>query len=146
MNRALSHVLPALALLPALTGCPQQACTLLYAPDNVVVDVQSDAFAEGEWVVSVGDAACTVTLPGTESDMVCTEGVQQLYLTLSADGTAITEAMLRESAPASLDIEILHDGAVVFSDAVSPTYTEEEPNGEGCGVSRFGTAAISLDG
>lgn len=137
--------LPALALaLALLAGCPERACTLLYAPDNVVVEIDADAFEAGEWVVAVEDQACTITLPGTEADVVCTEGATPLYLSLSADGTRITQAMLTEAAPASVEVEILHDGAVVFADALSPVYTEDEPNGEGCGVSRYGTVSLSL--
>jgi hypothetical protein len=144
--RPLSLALLSIMVLPALAGCPEQACTLLYAPDHVVVEFQADAFDAGEWQVDVGGQSCTITLPGTDADIVCTSDAEALYLTLNSAGTAITEAMLTEAAPASLVVEVSRDGAVVASETLSPVYEEFEPNGEGCGVSQAGAASLDLDG
>ena len=149
MRPSLSRLLPLalpVALLPALTGCPPRACTMLYAPDSVVVELQAESFEAGEWQVVVGDQMCTIVLPGTEADAECTGSAEALYLTLNSAGTAIIEAMLVEAAPASLVVEVSHDGAVVAQETLSPEYTEWEPNGKGCGVSQAGTATIDLDG
>ena len=51
--RPLSLALLSIMVLPALAGCPEQACTLLYAPDHVVVEFQADAFDAGEWQVEI---------------------------------------------------------------------------------------------
>lgn len=144
--RLLRLTLLPLALLPPLAGCPEQACTLLYAPDHVVVTLDADAFEAGEWQIVVGEQACSVTLPAGDAGVTCTGDAPSLHLTLDPSGAAITEATLTEAAPASVEVEISHDGVVVAREVLVPTYTELEPNGPGCGVTRAGEASLDIDG
>ena len=146
MRPSPSHLLP-LTLLPVLSGCPMdQSCTLLYAPDQVLIEFQADALATREWQVAVADEVCTITLPGAEADVVCPLDDLPLTLTLNDDGTAITEALLFGAGPASLSVEVSHDGVIVASETLSPTYELFEPNGAGCGESKAGTTVLDLDG
>ena len=134
----------ALPILASATGCmAKKACNMVYAPDSVEITVESSGFDEGEWIVTVDTASCTLTLPGDVES--CTMDLPSLQIYLSEDGSSITQMRLWEGAPASLDIEFSHEGVVMFSDSIEPTYVEEEPNGEGCGVVQRGTATISMD-
>lgn len=144
MRRSLLNLLPVLAALPTLAGCPGRMCTDMYVPDSVLIDFEADGFEAGDWEVVVGDHACTLVLPGTEADIECDSDAIELEVRLTADGAGISEVLLTESAPASLPVEVLHDGAVVFSDDLSPTYEEDEPNGKGCGITRHGSATVAL--
>lgn len=147
MRPSPSHLL-SLALLSAITGCPmeQQACTLMYAPDQVIIELEAGAFETGEWQIAVAGEVCTITLPGAEAEVVCPLDDVPLSLTLNDDGTAITEALLFGAAPASLAVEVSHDGVIIASETLSPDYEPFEPNGLGCGVSQAGTAVLDLDG
>lgn len=137
-------LLLALPILASATGCMvKKMCSMVYVPDGVEITVESSGFDEGEWTVTVDTASCTLTLPGEVES--CTAGLAWLEIFLSEDGSSITQMRLSESTPASLDIEFVHEGVVVFSDSVVPTYVEEEPNGKGCGVVQLGTATISMD-
>lgn len=142
MPRDLSRLaaLPALALL---AGCELgQSCTLMYAPSFVQVELLADEWPEGLWEIEALGASCTGELPDTQS-WECPEGA--LTVELSDDGTALLAFQLQDQAPDSFEVTIRHDGVEVVTATIVPDYVEDEPNGEGCGVRRSGTAELDLD-
>ena len=140
-NPALFLALP--VLVPTAACFEDQVCTMAYVADQVEIIVETPDLAEGEWTVTVDTASCTLTVPGGVES--CTEGEPSLVLLMSEDGRSLTQMRLWEGAPATVDIELVHEGVMVFADSIEPTYIEEEPNGEGCGVVQWATVSISFN-
>ena len=128
----------------ALTGCDSLTtdCNTMYAPDTAQVELQADSWSDGAWEVEADGETCEITLPGTEAEIVC-DG-QILSISLNGDGSEINSLMLWESAPESFELVLRQDGVEVFSATVSPTYVEDEPNGEGCGFRSYGVATVDV--
>jgi hypothetical protein len=47
-------------------------------------------------------------------------------------------------APSSVLLVVARDGREVLRKSVTPSYTESEPNGEGCGVRREGEVVVTI--
>ncbi len=129
------------ASIIALSGCEGRVCNTLYAPDQANITVQSSGFDPGFYEVEALGELCSVTLPGTT--VTCSGTV--LNLTLDSGGTAITAINVWEEAPEELDVVIFLDGVELLNETITPTYTESEPNGAGCGFVQFGTAELTLN-
>lgn len=132
----------------ALTGCPPRACNMMYAPDGVTLTFDADDWPAGEYVVEVDGQVCTVTLPATDAAVDCAEGDDGVYfeLYLTQDGAGLDGGWLMESAPDPLSIRITVDDAVLFEDDLSPQYSIDEPNGEGCGERQYADLVVDIDG
>lgn len=132
-----------LLLFPLLlTACGGLTCNLMYAPDNVEVEVSASSWEPGAYEVEAMDEICSFVLPA-DGGPSCTGTV--LGVELTDDGSGIAHITLYEAAPDAFDLVIRVDGAELLVEEVVPTYTEDEPNGEGCGVRRSGTATVALD-
>ncbi len=131
-----------LSLPLLLAACTSQTCTLMHAPDNVDVQLVADSWAPGTYEVEALGEICTVVLPAV-TDPSCSGTV--LGLALSEDDSGLASVTLWEAAPDAFDLTIRLDGVELLSEEVVPSYVEDEPNGEGCGIRRSGTASISLD-
>jgi hypothetical protein len=129
-------------MVVGLAGCDALGtdCTLMYAPDNLEILLVADVWAPGIYDVSVNAWDCTVTLPATEEPL-CDDG---LWLEITADGAGIELIDLTDASPANVEIVIARDGAEVFRADVTPVYDETEPNGEGCGTTRYGSAQVTV--
>lgn len=125
------------------TGCSLigQSCTLLYAPDGVMVTLLADGWAPGLYEVEVNGEFCFVTLPGAE-DLDCSVPLQ---LMLDDDATGIEAVMLTEETPGTVDIVLLRDGEPVDAVTVEPAYEESEPNGKGCGTRAWAEEEVEVD-
>lgn len=142
--------LPALlALLPLLAaGCIGKECNLMYAPDALEIDFSPALTGDGAWSVTLSgdlDAACTVSLPLADDGAPdCdTEGVE---LVLSDDGSAIEAISLFGLAPEHLTLDVALEGATILSEDLTPTYTVDEPNGEGCGERQSAVVVVDTAG
>ena len=132
-----------LAVLMSLLGCdaPSQSCTEMYAPDMLTVEVTAEAGWAGEVELSASGDGVTITcvLPDGESAASCDD----LQSNLSLSGDTLT-ASLWELAPDSVELVVRVDGVEVAAQTLAPSYTEDEPNGSGCGVRLLATETISL--
>lgn len=134
-------------LLPILAGCPElgKTCTLIYAPDNLTVSFDTEALAPGAYTVTVSgdvEATCTLTLP-SEVEGVC--DLEGLSLSTNEAGDGLGELFFFDMGPEALTVSITLDGAEIASESFSPSYTVDEPNGEGCGERRSGIVMMSVD-
>lgn len=125
-------------------GCEHRypACHLIYTADGASVTLEADTWAPGLYQVDVNGESCVVTLPGGE-DLDCSE---HLSLQLSADNAGIDALRFTESAPATLDIELLRDGLEFDSISLDPDYLTTEPNGEGCGEQHWAVESAAIQG
>ena len=121
-----------------LTACGDLSCDRLYMPDLLLVRLSSSDWPAGTYTVTLTDTdtfdtlTCTATLPG--SDVPCDD---ELSLLKVVDG-ALLQLEAWDFAPDTVTVEVSEVGTALFLDDFSPTYEEDEPNGEGCGVQRVG--------
>lgn len=140
-------LLLSVATLAACDGVGQ-ACNLMYAPSNLTlsIDAEDDYWEEGSWLVEVDDLSCEFTLPADEATLQCFEdiGAELIDLTFSADGTTLESIRVEAYAPDSIELSLSLDGTEVFTETLSPTYTEDEPNGTNCGIRRVASEELEL--
>lgn len=150
MSRAPLAFGVALLVSPLLGACGHD-CTLMYAPDGLTVVFAPALTTSGVWGVELAgevEAACEVTLPVPDpSDMTYTpcgdtEGVD---LRIAEDGLSV-RALTIEASPPSATVVVEHDGAPVAEETFTPVYTQDEPNGEGCGVRSLAEVELDTDG
>ena len=136
-------------LLPLLSGCPLEphACNLMYAPDSLLISLESDGsfFQSGDWLLEVDGVQCLVTLPADDTMVFCDPGDGTgVEIGLADDRSEVVSVMLMGRAPAALEMALSFDDAVVFSQELSPSYSVDEPNGEGCGERSSSEIVVEL--
>ena len=147
MSRPSLRVTAAVAALVACTasllGCSMifgLKCTTAYYPDSLAVRFVASSWPAGDWSFAVDDARCTVTLPG--GTVSCTEGATG---EISDREVRVFLNFFRlPRAPSSVLLVVARDGREVLRKSVTPSYTESEPNGEGCGVLREGAVVVTI--
>jgi hypothetical protein len=161
--------LAALALLgpSALTGCGTQECNAALYPRGLIVDVNSSAgLADGSYEVLVeadgvemalaleysppqwtcspteqGPTPCEVEVnAGLDRRLVASvePGPNGLILNVYYAGDEVL------AGPEVAVIQVLHDGDVVVDETLEPTYAQDEPNGEDCGVRTSARVALAF--
>lgn len=131
-----------LPLLLSLTGCDLvgTSCNLMYAPDSLALEI-TNADLSGKVGVSVTADGETITciLAETESEGGC--DVDGSSISISGD---VLEVFLWEFAPDELELSVWTADTGVEPVTITPAYTEDEPNGEGCGFRRSATEQVAL--
>lgn len=140
----------------AAVGCAT-FCTLMYVPDGVAVTLSSTSgWAAGHYRFEAANLICEVTLPcdpTTQRLTACSQaadgGTTSIMGSLEVDGagTGLTSLRLFDlgpSTPTTLEVRVLRSDVEVTRQTLTPTYTESEPNGPGCGITRTGTATLAL--
>jgi hypothetical protein len=125
----------------SLLGCSMifgGNCTLAYSPDSLAVRFVASSWPAGDWSFAVDDARCTVTLPG--GTVSCTEGATGEI----SDREVTVVPNFNPKAPNSVLTVVARDGREVLRKSVTPSYTESEPEGEGCGVRRAGAVVVTI--
>ena len=126
--------------LPACFELPSRVdCNMVWAPDQVVVDVADYGFADGDYIMrfeSDSSVECAFSIPLDEDGLFDCEGPVEVLID-GTDGGSLNEIVLWNYAPDSFDIELLQDGEFIDSASYTPDYVVDEPNGEGCGERRF---------
>lgn len=147
----------ALALLTTaslFSGCFEaQSCNLVYAPEGVEITFTGDPLEDGTHTVEVAGLSCSFSIgdggadTGTGGSGGCDAYTESaaLLVTVLDDGPRVLRAILTEQAPASVDVVVLQGDEVRLSETLSPDYTVDEPNGEGCGERAFATEELALD-
>ncbi len=127
--------------LLGIAGCGEvgQACTLMYAPNTLSIKVTEASDWNGEIEASVSGDARTISCTFVGGIGNCDDNESQI----SVDGSLLS-LTLWDFAPEIAELIITVDGSEVVSENLQPDYEEDEPNGEGCGVRRFGTSVLSL--
>lgn len=145
-SQALVSVLGALALGLSSSACVVLECNAMYAPDALQLTFDPALEGDGEWTVTLSgdlDAGCSVTLPLPTEDAwpVCDmEGVELL---LSEDYTRIEGVSLFALAPEAVTLTVALDGEEILSQAITPEYDVDEPNGKGCGERHFAEVVVA---
>jgi hypothetical protein len=132
------------------TGCDLvgQECNLMYAPDMLSLELIHVPLSETGATIfalvgSDGEGlTCRLEAPEDTSG-TCSEG-NDLFLERSGDTVTLS---LWEFTPSSVELSLLHeieDGVVKGSWTITPDYTEDEPNGEGCGFRSSATESVDL--
>ena len=125
----------------SLLGCSMifgGNCTTAYSPDFLAVRFVASSWPAGDWSFAVDDARCTVTLPG--GTVSCTEGATGEI----NDREVTVVPNFNPKAPNSVLTVVARDGREVLRKSVTPSYTESEPEGEGCGVRRAGAVVVTI--
>ncbi|MEL6346713.1 MAG: hypothetical protein AAFV53_26605 [Myxococcota bacterium] len=136
-----------LPLLLLLTGCDLfygHACTLMYVPDQVVLNLNNVDFSEeGLYEFRVqGDGDVIVCQIDPESTTnFCRDNSSSYEI---FDDSMTLRAW--DFAPDSLTVTMSIDDVERHSDTIALEYQEDEPNGEGCGVSYYAEATIDFSG
>jgi hypothetical protein len=115
-------------------------------PDGVTVSLSAASFAPGEYeVILVGTShahSCRIALPAVEGDSAyCSSEFG--HLELSEDGASLVSVSQYEFSPDTVDVIVQLDGVVLHEESVEPAYADEEPNGEGCGFTSYGSASVA---
>ncbi len=128
-------------LLIAFTGCHplEKACNLMYAPDTLHIEVVNSNDWEGSITAIMSSSDGTITCEVDEIERPCDELESTSWR--SEDRLILS---LWGFSPDSLDIQILVDGIEVANEPLEPTYSEDEPNGEGCGFRSIGNIEVAL--
>ncbi len=138
-------LIPTLLAPLLLNGCQELSCNLMYAPSGVGLTFEATSWEEGEWLVEVGSQACTVILPASAGSVVCEDGdVARLEVSTTSAGDGIEGAWLMEEAPAELEVRFSLDGELVYEEILTPEYSVDEPNGEGCGERTYAEVDVDL--
>jgi len=142
MSRPSLRVTAAVAALVACTasvlGCSSTTtCNTAYFPDRLDVRFVASSWPAGDWSFAVDDARCTATLP--VGSVSCTEGA-----TGGMSDREVKVLLNFFRAPSSVLLVVARDGREVLRKSVTPSYTESEPNGEGCGVRREGEVVVTI--
>ena len=136
-----------LGLVGLLTACDGPLlghdCNLMYAPSGVGIELHQPSWDEGAWVFEAEGAgevhSCGMSLPLVDGLAPC-DGIELTY----DEEAGIVDFFVLEWTPAQVEFRAYHDDVQVFVESVQPSYAEDEPNGEGCGVRRQFTAAADL--
>ncbi len=122
-----------------LAGCDRpHICTLMYVPDQLTLQVEPPIETAGSWRIEADGQGCTVELPLSSSVFDC-----DVPATYSTDGDALTGVSLEYFAD-EVTLRVLQDDVELFVETRVPEWSESEPNGDGCGVTRVGTEVIEL--
>lgn len=118
-----------------VTGCEilSQDCNLMYAPSSFTASFEVASEGVWEWTVTAEgmDVACSVTLPeGT--DAACEGTTSTPTVEIVADGWVIGSTTF-EGGQDEVHVTLSHDGALVVDETLTPEWSMDEPNGEGCG-------------
>ena len=134
-------VLLGLALASQAGG---RTCTLMGYFDSVYVAFDGDLSRGGSYEVTLKEGPRTVGLCAFEvpitSDQDLTCG-SSMAIDPTSDGTVRGVGMFW--VPEDLRIAITRDEEVLVDDVVNLEYTEDEPNGKGCGVRTTGEGTLS---
>lgn len=121
----------------ALAACGgDHICTNMFVPDELTLELVPAIEDAGSWRVEADGIGCTVALPLEQSVFDCDDGA-----TFDTEGTALTRVHLAYASD-EVVLRLLLDDVEVFSDTRAPKWSESEPNGEGCGVTRTGTETL----
>ncbi len=144
----------ALSLLAPLLPACSNTCTLIGCGPAVVLVVGSD---EAPLDPSVSAYQIDLDLDGQSVVVTCTTGSPQCEVEgnggkfwvealNNADRIDIEVNGGEELAPALIEVYVLADDDQIHESSLSPQYTDEEINGEGCGVCRTADEAFVLPG
>ncbi|HWV38678.1 MAG TPA: hypothetical protein VN033_09420 [Vulgatibacter sp.] len=126
--------------LPACGALDGMNCTEMACSDAVSVDFEP-AFSEpGAYEVAAawegGTLTCAVTLPaGSPRADECESSISGPFpgeVVLGGEGHEILRGVWVRSAPPSIEITVRHEGVVVASSRLEPSYRKHHPNGEEC--------------
>jgi hypothetical protein len=152
--------LAALGLLgtSALAGCGTQECNSALYPRGLIVDVNSPAgLAEGSYevLVEADDVEMALALEYSPPQWVCSSTEQgrpwcevevnagrdrRLVASVEPGPNGLTVNVYYgdddglAAGPEVARIQVLHEGVTVVDETLEPTYAQDEPNGEDCGV------------
>jgi hypothetical protein len=137
MLRNLTPVLAgilAAASAVALHACGH-ACTLMGCFDTLTFEF-SEPLAEGRWTVQIeaegATVVCAARVPlGDPADTACSV-MDAEWTFASSDGQWIPDGIVLRSAPAEVDVTVLHDGEPVLHERFRPKYAPFNPNGPEC--------------
>ena len=132
-----------LPILLSLIGCDRfvQSCNLMYAPDMLTLEITASDL-DGEVIViaeSDGYTPINCSVPAGEQYGTCDD----LSSNIEVSGSTI-RLSLWEYAPADVTLQVEVVDAWAEQVSLAPTYTEDEPNGEGCGYRSSGQEQIAL--
>ena len=138
--------------LLSLGGCGSgRECTLMYVPDSVRVSfVRSSRWEPGRYRVEAADAVCEATFPAApESSGIVpcqtpTNAPMQSFLEVDAARSGLEALVYESGAPQTLVVRVLWNDTELAREMLTPTYSQSEPNGRGCGVTRSGSAQMSF--
>jgi hypothetical protein len=126
---------PSTALLSA--GClSNHVCNQMFVPDQLTIEVAPPIEASGVWRIEADGLGCSVELPLEGGTFECDD-----VATFQTDGGSLVGVTVQDSAD-EVTLRVLHDGLELFEQTRRPEWSESEPNGEGCGVTRVGTEVI----
>ncbi|MFT5686676.1 MAG: hypothetical protein ACI8RZ_007632 [Myxococcota bacterium] len=131
-----------LPMLLSLTGCDLvgQSCNLMYAPDFLTLEISGADLS--------GKVGASVTGDGTTISCIILEGEAEASCDdLQSSASIVDDALtlsLWDFAPDEAELTVWTADTSVKPVTVSPTYAEDEPNGEGCGVRRSATEEVAL--
>jgi hypothetical protein len=131
-----------LTVLLSLMGCDLigHSCNLMYAPDALTLEI-SGADLSGKIGASVSGDGLTISciiLEG-EVDAICDDNSSSA----SISGSELILS-LWEFAPDVVELTVWTTDTATEPVLISPSYIEDEPNGEGCGYRSYATESVAL--
>lgn len=138
------------ALLSAAPSCSDtRACTLMGCTDNLRIEFPA-ALEDGDWLFEIteGDSGwlCEVTVPVAESHQPTCSGFDVSF-DLRHRGGAFYEVrgLVLQWAPERIDLTIGHDGDLLGSQVIEPSYEDLYPNGPECDPVPCHQASVTVD-
>jgi hypothetical protein len=128
-----------------LAGCAggDTVCTDIGWFDQLTLTFAEPLAEPGDWTFRVtSENGPTREVSGSIPEDTGTYGGESILIVYDDD--AIGGLELYDFTPRHVDVRVLHDGEDYGNGGADPVYTESEPNGEGCGIQRIGTATITL--